>query len=197
MQRTCQHQKNPVSRQKPDILRSEVEMAIRRQKSHRWYSHLNDMGPRRHPSRYNIANFPKNMENMHVARGLDKIKLSQLLDKIENISTETGLEINRGKTRIMMIDRANNNQNQLTEINDITIVNHFVYSGPMITDTGGEQQLQNNAMAKLPKIRKSYHQNQIGQMLGLPSYLYASECWTLKEADKKSIQGKSKRFLQR
>lgn len=48
-------------------------------------------------------------------------ELFQLIDRLVNISKDTGLKINREKTRIVVLYGANN-QNQLTKIKNIAVV---------------------------------------------------------------------------
>jgi hypothetical protein len=126
-------------------------------------------------------------------------ELIHLLQRIEDVSLTMGLKINRDKTRIMIIDRANNNQNHLVMINNIAVVDKFVYLGSLITNKGGcteeikrRSAIAKSAMAKLTKIWKSHEittdtKMRLVRSLVFPVFTYASECWTLTEKDKKNI----------
>lgn len=66
-------------------------------------------------------------------------KLMHIIDRLKNISQEFCLEINKNKTKIMIVDR--NDQRMATpdfhHIDGYEVVDSFIYLGVMITNTGG------------------------------------------------------------
>lgn len=59
------------------------------------------------------------------------------MEKLARISEELGLAINATKTKIMIVDRANNNLPHTRQVAGFEVVNSFVYLGAMITNKGG------------------------------------------------------------
>lgn len=126
-------------------------------------------------------------------------ELISLLQKVEQTSLEAGLRINKSKTKIMIVDRPNNNHPEIKQINSIKTVKQFVYLGSLITNTGGcsEEIKRRIAIAKtattnLQKIWKSHDiatetKIRLVRSLVFPVLLYGAECWTLKESDKRAV----------
>ncbi|KAL0812036.1 hypothetical protein ABMA28_009430 [Loxostege sticticalis] len=55
--------------------------------------------------------------------------LEQLLYRMERVSNEFGLKINRNKTKVMIIDRVNSNSPETTQIAGCDVVQSYVYLG--------------------------------------------------------------------
>jgi len=53
---------------------------------------------------------------------------------VEEISNKVGLQINKNKTKIMIIDRLNNNQKEVTQISNIQVVERFIYLETLLTN---------------------------------------------------------------
>jgi len=53
-------------------------------------------------------------------------ELIELLKRMEEISSEVGLQINKNKTKIMIIDRLNNNKKKITQISNIQVMERFI-----------------------------------------------------------------------
>ena len=60
-----------------------------------------------------------------------------LLNKFEAVSRTFGLEINRSKTEMMIIDRPKNNRPEVVEIAGMEVVSHFTYLGSDADNNGG------------------------------------------------------------
>ena len=95
-------------------------------------------------ARFRVWHTKKNMYNL------------QPLERLATVTKEYGLIFNKKKTKLMIIDRANNNRPDIKQIASYEVVNHFVYLGSMITYEGGSDgdivrrlQLGRLAMARL------------------------------------------------
>lgn len=76
-------------------------------------------------------------------------KLLGLLQRMERVNSEAGLSINKSKTKIMIINRRNNNRTEIVRINDIEVVSQFVYLGALINSRECTQEIRiSSAMAK-------------------------------------------------
>ena len=53
--------------------------------------------------------------------------MENLLNKLEAVSRTFGLEMNRSKTKIMIIDRPKNNRPEVVELAGVEVVSHFTY----------------------------------------------------------------------
>ena len=62
-----------------------------------------------------------------VASSMDE--LIEIVERVETASQEIGLKINLTKTKVMIIDRQNNNQPNVTHIAGCEVVPKFVYLG--------------------------------------------------------------------
>ncbi|CAH2235051.1 jg5028 [Pararge aegeria aegeria] len=56
---------------------------------------------------------------------------------MECISLEFGLKINRAKTKMMILDRINNNTPEVTQIANCDVVQSYIYLGAQISNNGG------------------------------------------------------------
>ncbi|XP_071653184.1 uncharacterized protein [Temnothorax longispinosus] len=64
-------------------------------------------------------------------------EMEAIMERLALISREYGLEINRDKTKIMIIDRQMNNQPNVKEVAGFEVVEKMVYLDSMITNKGG------------------------------------------------------------
>ncbi|CAG4924021.1 unnamed protein product [Colias eurytheme] len=62
----------------------------------------------------------------------DKVEMASFLDKLESISNELGLTINKAKTKLMVVDRTN--KMDATNTTNLDTVDSFVYLGSIITN---------------------------------------------------------------
>ena len=125
--------------------------------------------------------------------------LEELLLKVERVSLEFGLKINRIKTKIMIIDRANNNSPEVTQIASCNVVQSYIYLGTLITNSGGcveevkrRMAMARTAMDRLKKIWKNKNitkaiKIRLVQTLVFPIFVYTAETWTLRQVEKKKI----------
>lgn len=91
-------------------------------------------------------------------------ELKALLDLLETISMEYGLLINVRKTKVMIIDRANNNCPEKRTVAKYDVVDHFIYLGALINNKGCCEaeirrriQLGRTAMSQLENMEKSWY----------------------------------------
>ncbi|XP_037870090.1 LINE-1 retrotransposable element ORF2 protein [Bombyx mori] len=63
--------------------------------------------------------------------------LGELLSRMERVSLEFGLRINRSKTKVMIVDRAMNNSPDVTQIAGCDVVQSYIYLGALISNNGG------------------------------------------------------------
>lgn len=82
-----------------------------------------------------------------------------LLERIDKASEEHSLKINTSKSKVLVVDRANENQPNNRRISGIETVENLIYLGVRITNTGdcdGEIRrritLAKTALAKLTRI---------------------------------------------
>jgi len=61
-------------------------------------------------------------------------ELIELLKRVEKISSEVGLQINKNKTKIMIIDRLNSNQKEITQISNIQVMERVIYLETLLTN---------------------------------------------------------------
>lgn len=126
-------------------------------------------------------------------------ELTELFQKIEDISKDVGLQINKNKTKVMIVDRRNNNRPDKKKINNIKTVNTFIYLGALVSNGGGSSHeirrrsaIAKEAMTRLTTIWKSHQINLVTKVnlvksLVFSVFLYGAECWTLRESDKEKI----------
>lgn len=129
----------------------------------------------------------------------DEGELRILMQRLENKSSVYGLEINKSKTKVMIVDRLNNNSPDITRIADLEVVNRFEYLGSIVTNTGEcEPEIRKriamarNSTAKLARIWRdtaitARTKVRLVQSLIFPIATYAAETWTLKMADRRRI----------
>lgn len=125
-------------------------------------------------------------------------EMAELLHKLETISIEMGLVINKSKTKLMIIDRFTAIQrNNL--LHDYETVTQFQYLGSLITNKGSSEPeirrrigMAKSAMTQLSKIwrdRNITHRTKIHlvRTLVFSIALYSAETWTFKAADRQRI----------
>ncbi|CAH2237332.1 jg3829 [Pararge aegeria aegeria] len=56
---------------------------------------------------------------------------------MERVSIEFGLKINHNKTKMMIVDRANNNSPEVTQIANCEVVQSYIYLGALISNNRG------------------------------------------------------------
>lgn len=125
--------------------------------------------------------------------------MEELLSKMESVSLGFGLRINRSKTKVMIVDRINNNSPEVTTIANCDVVQSYIYLGALITNEGGcaeeikrRMAITRSAMDKLKKIWRNRNitkatKTRLVRALVFPIFLYAAETWTLRESEKKKI----------
>ncbi|XP_063389200.1 uncharacterized protein LOC134674985 [Cydia fagiglandana] len=118
-------------------------------------------------------------------------ELADILDRIDRISAEYGLLINRSKTKLMFVNRSGHPQ-RTNELRDLDSVRKFVYLGSQISDDGDcdqeivrRGQMAKAAVKRLEKIWRNRGINRktkikLMHTLIFSIFLYASETWTLK-----------------
>ncbi|MFR6994919.1 RNA-directed DNA polymerase, partial [Streptococcus pneumoniae] len=130
-----------------------------------------------------------------------EFEILALLNNLEQKSKKYGLSINYHKTKVMIIDRENKNNNhpRLLNIGKCQVVSQFVYLGALIDNTGNCEneirrriQLGRVAMVQLTKIWRDSNitrQTKISLVHSLvySIFLYASETWSLKLSDRRRI----------
>ncbi|XP_072377799.1 uncharacterized protein [Diabrotica undecimpunctata] len=120
--------------------------------------------------------------------------------RLSRISEEFGLLINSGKTKIMTVDRANNNLLHIHQVANFEVVDRFVYLGSVITNTGDcsseikrRLTMDRTATAKLIKIWKGRTITKntkliLENAIIFPITTYAAETWILKKIDRSKIK---------
>lgn len=124
----------------------------------------------------------------------DEQEMAELIERVEGVSLDYGLKLNRQKTKLMVIDRTNR-INTAPTINDIEMVEEINYLGANINRDGNSSieikrriALAKTAMTKLQKIWKDKQittktKRKLVETLVLPIALYGAETWTLKAKD--------------
>ncbi|XP_072934917.1 uncharacterized protein [Epargyreus clarus] len=124
-------------------------------------------------------------------------EMCALLDRMEKKSAELGLSINKSKTKVMVVDRAN--KLELRGLLGLQIVENFIYLGSDISSNGsceGEIRrrisMAKNAMSQLQTIWKDRNistrtKTKLVRTLVFSIFMYGTETWTLKAADRKRI----------
>ncbi|KAK9871609.1 hypothetical protein WA026_012988 [Henosepilachna vigintioctopunctata] len=128
-----------------------------------------------------------------------KEEMQEIMTRLCSISEEYGLELNKQKTKTMIVDRPHNNQPDVQTVAGYEVVSVVNYLGSMITNSGGcEAEIRRrvamarNATTKLTKIWKATaitrnNKLRIANSLIFPIVMYGSETWTLMESDKQQI----------
>lgn len=126
-------------------------------------------------------------------------ELQELMGRLEKESTNLHLEINHDKTKIMIVDRLNNNRPDITHIGLSQVVNQFVYLGAVITNEGGSSaevrrrcEMARRTMRDLQRTWVDSDitintKKQIVKTLIFPIVLYGAETWTLKATDRRIL----------
>lgn len=125
--------------------------------------------------------------------------IGELLQILETTSQEWGLAINREKTKMMIVDRQNNNKPEVTQIGNCEVVNSYIYLGSLISNKGGCEEevkrrnaITRSAMEKMTKVWKDRNVTnatkiKLVRTLIFPILLYGAETWTLREQERKKI----------
>ncbi|KAI8429179.1 hypothetical protein MSG28_007716 [Choristoneura fumiferana] len=146
----------------------------------------------------------KNISNLRYADDTTLIatsreNIAKLLHRIERVSLQFGLKINRQKTKMMIVDRSQNNAPHITEIANCEVVQSYIYLGSLITNTGGSEDeikrriaITRSAMEKLTRIWRDRNitkttKVQLVRSLVFPIFLYGAETWTVKERERQRI----------
>ncbi len=120
-----------------------------------------------------------------------------LLGRMEQISEEMGLCINRSKTKLMVVDRSG--RLELTGALDLEVVDNFIYLGSNISNNGScEREVRRRiGMAKgaMTQLGKIWHDRNIStrtktrlvRTLVFSIFCYGAETWSLRAADRKRI----------
>ena len=126
-------------------------------------------------------------------------ELLALLNNLEQHSAAHGLSINYTKTKAMIVDREHNNHPEIKSVGRCQVVQSFVYLSSLIENSGGcENEIRRRiqqarvAMTKLTKIWRDKNITKttkvsLVQTLVFSVFLYASETWTVKKADRAHI----------
>lgn len=127
-------------------------------------------------------------------------ELRAIMEKLERVSRAYGLEINAAKTKVMIIDRQNENQPSVTRIAGYDVVQKFNYLGSVVSNTGGssDEVKRRLAMARTQtvKLSKIWKDRTISkatkirlvETLIFPIATYAAETWTLKQVDRRKVE---------
>ena len=125
-----------------------------------------------------------------------KYYLTKLITTVKRASEEARLYLNVKKTKVMTTCKLDN---IIVDDNNIEIIDTFIFLGFLITNDGvidKEQRrrltMEKCAMRSLKLIFKDRGirlttQIMIVQTLVFPSILYGAETWTIKKADRKTI----------
>lgn len=128
-----------------------------------------------------------------------KEDIEDLLSRLEVKSLEFGLAINRDKTKMMIVDRAGQNQMDISSIANCDVVQSYIYLGSNISNLGGcEQEIKRrcaitrSAVEKLNKIWKDRRitkntKVRLMKCLVFPIFLYGAETWSLRIQDRRKI----------
>ena len=128
-----------------------------------------------------------------------KDEIETLLRRLETTASDFGLAINRDKTKMMIVDRADNNQPGAQDIAGCEVVKSYVYLGSTITNAGGcEDEIRRrcamtrSSVEKLTKIWKDRRitrntKVRLMRCLVFPIFLYGAETWTLRKQDRRKI----------
>ena len=125
-------------------------------------------------------------------------EMENLLKRVEEESQKLGLTINKGKTKIMIVDRGKLLPDTAAP-SGYEQVSQFIYLGSMVDSEGGSTKeikrriaLARDATVRLTTIWKDRAITQgtklkLLKTLVFPVFLYAAETWTIKMADRKRI----------
>ncbi|VEN45210.1 unnamed protein product [Callosobruchus maculatus] len=126
-------------------------------------------------------------------------ELVALLNVLEQYSAAYGLGTNYNKTKVMIVDRKHDNHREIKSIGRCEVVQSFVYLRSWIDNSGScENEIRRRiqqarvAMTKLTKIWRDHNitkatKMSLVQSLVFSIFLYASETWSVKKADRARI----------
>lgn len=126
-----------------------------------------------------------------------EIEMSKFLDRMERISKDLGLAINRSKTKVMIVDRTG--RLELSGTLNLEVTDNFVYLGSNISNNGScEPEIRRRigmakgAMSQLDKIWKDKNismntKSNLVRTLVFSIFIYGAETWTIKKADRNRI----------
>lgn len=126
-------------------------------------------------------------------------ELLEFIRRLEEVSREYGLKINAKKTKVMIVDRNNENQRQPRKTGNFDVVDKFVYLGSMLHSSGSCEfeirrriEIARSAMIKLAKIWKDRNITRntkisLVNALVFPVFSYGSETWVIRSNDRKRI----------
>ena len=126
-------------------------------------------------------------------------ELLRLLDRLERVSRDFGLTINAAKTKIMIVDRDTENDVRPARIGRFEVVDKFVYLGSLLHCSGSCEfeirrriEIARSAMTNMQKLWKDRSLTRATKIrlvntLIFPIFLYASETWVIRSADRKRI----------
>ncbi|KAL0878559.1 hypothetical protein ABMA27_003646 [Loxostege sticticalis] len=124
--------------------------------------------------------------------------MAELLERLKTTSLKMGLDINKKKTKVMIVDRFNVAQ-RTDLLQEFETVERFQYLGSVITNRGScEPEIRRRigmaktAMTQLGKIWKDRNvtnrtKTHLVRTLVFSIFLYGAETWTLKAADRQRI----------
>ncbi|VEN42201.1 unnamed protein product [Callosobruchus maculatus] len=132
------------------------------------------------------------------------VALLNVLEQQKTFSTEQqsaayGLGINYNKTKVIIVDKEHDNHREIKSIGRCEVAQNFVYLGSLIDNSGScENEIRRRirqaqvAMTELTKIWRDHDITKATKMSLIQSlvffiFLYASETWTVKEADRTRI----------
>ncbi|VEN60053.1 unnamed protein product, partial [Callosobruchus maculatus] len=126
-------------------------------------------------------------------------ELVALLNILEQHSAAYGLGINYNKTNVMIVGREHDNHREIKSVGRCEVVLSFVYLGSLTDNSGScENEIRRRiqqarvAMTKLTKIWRDHNITEATKMSLVQSlvfsiFLYASETWTVKNADRARV----------
>jgi hypothetical protein len=127
-------------------------------------------------------------------------QMANLLQRIERVSGEVGLKLNRSKSCLLKVDRAGVYPENPMYITDIQMKSEVIYSGTRISnkcDSMGEIKrrisIAKAVMMKLTKFWKDRNISKVTKIrlihtLVFPIVMYGSETWTLNANSRKRIE---------
>lgn len=126
-------------------------------------------------------------------------EMENLLNRLETTSLRFGLAINRDKTKMMIVDRAEQSGTNVQSIAGCAVVSSYVYLGSTISSTGGcgdeirrRCAITRSAVERLGKIWKDRRitkntKIRLMKCLVFPIFLYGAETWSLRLQDRRKI----------
>ncbi|XP_047041071.1 uncharacterized protein LOC124645313 [Helicoverpa zea] len=125
-------------------------------------------------------------------------EMAELLNRLETVSLQMGLAINKSKTKLMVIDRFATIQ-RTNLLQEYETVDQFQYLGSTITNKGSSESeirrrigMARTAMTELSKVWKDRNitnrtKMHLVRILVFPIALYGVETWTIKAALRQKI----------